>query len=224
MNMIAHPDKKTNFLQADRTEVIASYVLKAALMAGAVYAMILRDYFMIFSAFVAVIGSMIPALLYRQWRIVLPIELDLVLTGFIAVHFILGELGAFYSKYWWFDLLLHDFSGFVIGIVGFVWSYMLFYTSKIRAQPWFILFFTISLAMAAGAVWEIFEFSMDQIFGFNMQKSGLKDTMEDLIVCMVGSVFAGIIGYIYLRITKDGFIRRLIIRRKGRYATRQEAI
>jgi hypothetical protein len=210
--MLTHPDKQVPSLQADRTEVIASYGLKAVLVVGAAYALILRDYFMIFSAFIAVIGSMIPAILHRQWRIVLPVELDLILTAFIAVHFILGELGAFYLKFWWFDLLLHDLGGFVIGIVGFVWSYMLFYTNKIKAHPWFIFVFTISLAMAAGAVWEIFEFSMDQLFGFNMQKSGLKDTMGDLIVCVVGSVFAGLLGYFYLKHDQGGLIRRLIVR------------
>ena len=209
--MLAHPNKKVSFPQTSRTEVAVSYALKATLVAGAVYALILRDYFMIFSAIIAVIGSMIPAILYRQWRFVLPIELDLILTGFISAHFILGELGEFYVKYWWFDLFLHDFSGFVIGIVGFVWSYMLFYTNKIKANPWFILVFTISLAMAAGAVWEIFEFSMDQLFEFNMQKSGLKDTMGDLIVCIVGSVFSGILGYFYLKYHKDGLIHRLIM-------------
>lgn len=212
--MRANPNKKFPLLQASRTEVAVSYVMKGILMVGAVYALILRDYFIIFSAVVAVIGSMIPTILYRQWRIILPIELDLILTGFIGAHFILGELGAFYLKYWWFDLFLHDLSGFVIGIVGFVWSYMLLYTNKIKASPWFILVFTVSLAMAAGAGWEIFEFSMDQVFGFNMQKSGLKDTMGDLIVCTVGSVFAGILGYFYLRNNKSGFVRRLITRCK----------
>jgi len=43
--------------------------MKAILIAGAIYAMILRDYFMIFSAVVAVIGSMIPTIVYRQWRV-----------------------------------------------------------------------------------------------------------------------------------------------------------
>lgn len=180
-------------LPASSTEVAISYFMKVVILAAAVYALILRDYFMIFSALVAIIGSLVPAILYRHWRIVLPIELDLILTGFVGVHFIFGELHDFYLKYWWFDLLLHDFSGFIIGIVGFVWSYVLLYTNRIKANPWFVVVFTISLAMAAGAVWEIFEFSMDQLFGFNMQKSGLRDTMGDLIVCAAGSIFASIL-------------------------------
>ena len=31
-------------------------------------------------------------------------------------------------------------------------------------------------AMTVGAMWEVFEYGMDQGFGLNMQKSGLDDT------------------------------------------------
>ena len=39
----------------------------------------------------------------------------------------------------------------------------------------------ICFAITIGALWEVFEFGMDQLFGLNMQKSGLLDTMGDLI-------------------------------------------
>ena len=202
--------------QSGKVQVAASYILKSLIVGGAIYAFYLRDYFMIFSAVVAVIGLMIPTILHRQWRIVLPLEFELILTFFIAAHFILGELGAFYVKYWWFDLFLHDFSGFIIGIVGFIWAFMLLHTNKVSAKPWFIFVFTFSLAMGAGALWEIFEFSMDQVFGFNMQKSGLVDTMGDLIVCAFGALLAGIVGFLYLKYRKSGFVRRIKERWKAR--------
>ena len=53
--------------------------------------------------------------------------------------------------------------------------------------------------MASGAVWEIFEFGMDQIFGLNMQKSGLQDTMFDLIVDALGGLFVSVLVYKYLK-------------------------
>jgi len=45
-----------------------------------------------------------------------------------------------------------------------------------------------------GALWEVFEFGMDQIFGMNMQKSGLVDTMGDLIVDAIGAGLAAMSG------------------------------
>ena len=52
--------------------------------------------------------------------------------------------------------------------------------------------------MAIGATWEIFEFTMDKLFGLSMQKSGLDDTMYDLIVDTFGALSAAAAGYYYL--------------------------
>ena len=56
---------------------------------------------------------------------------------------------------------------------------------------------------------------MDQIFGLNMQKSGLHDTMSDLIVDSIGALIGAVAGYIYLKrggtsflpLTIDKFVR-----------------
>jgi hypothetical protein len=66
--------------------------------------------------------------------------------------------------------------------------------------------------MALGAVWEIFEYGMDQIFGLNMQKSGLQDTMWDLIVDALGALLTSVIGYIYLKGGKTRIFYRLVDR------------
>ena len=52
--------------------------------------------------------------------------------------------------------------------------------------------------MTVGAIWEVFEFMMDTSFGLNMQKSGLNDTMIDLILNAVGGLIASLTGYVYL--------------------------
>ena len=57
----------------------------------------------------------------------------------------------------------------------------------------------LGFALAIGAMWEVFEFAMDQSFGTNMQKSGLDDTMGDLIVDMGGALIGAGSGYAYLR-------------------------
>jgi hypothetical protein len=53
--------------------------------------------------------------------------------------------------------------------------------------------------MTFGAVWEIFEFAMDSNFGLNMQKSGLVDTMWDLIVDAGGAATGALAGFFYLK-------------------------
>ena len=57
---------------------------------------------------------------------------------------------------------------------------------------------------------EIFEFLVDLALGFNIQKSGLVDTMTDLIVDFIGACLVVIGVYRYLTKKKDGFIKRIV--------------
>ena len=59
--------------------------------------------------------------------------------------------------------------------------------------------FMFSIGMTVGGIWEIFEFTMDQLFGLNMQRSGLLDTMGDLIVDAIGAFFIALAGYVFLQ-------------------------
>ena len=77
-------------------------------------------------------------------------------------------------------------------------------------------FFAFIFAVAVGAIWEIFEFSMDSIFGLRMQKSmlgddsGLTDTMWDLIVDTIGAFLISVLGWWYMHSDADSFIEVLI--------------
>lgn len=53
--------------------------------------------------------------------------------------------------------------------------------------------------LSIGALWDVFDFTMDQLFGLNMQKSGLVDTMKDLSVDTVGAASGAFAGYLYLK-------------------------
>jgi hypothetical protein len=65
--------------------------------------------------------------------------------------------------------------------------------------------------VSLGTIWEIFEFLMDWNFGLNMQKSGLVDTMTDLMINAAGAAIAAVIGYFYVR-GNDGLYGRRVIR------------
>ena len=55
---------------------------------------------------------------------------------------------------------------------------------------------------------------MDRFFGLNMQKSGLVDTMGDIIVNDIGALFASLLGYFYLKGGEISFINRIVQRFK----------
>lgn len=51
---------------------------------------------------------------------------------------------------------------------------------------------------------------MDSLFRLNMQKSGLVDTMWDLIVDAGGALLASIIGYFYIKRSKGPLLKRIL--------------
>lgn len=67
-----------------------------------------------------------------------------------------------------------------------------------------LVLMAFSYAVSIGAVWEVFEFSMDQFFGTNMQKDGLMDTRYDLIIDIIGAAFGATAGYIFLKSRRRG--------------------
>ena len=76
-------------------------------------------------------------------------------------------------------------------------------------KPRFVALFALMFSVGLGAIWEIFEYSMDTIFGMDMQKemlgdvSGLTDTMWDLIVDTIGALIVALIGYFHLKMDKQ---------------------
>ena len=165
-----------------------------------------------------------PEVLRRLHSIKIPSEIHLVIVVFVFASLFLGEIHDYYERIWWWDLALHGSAGLLLGMLGFLVVYMLNENEKVdlHMQPSFIALFAFMFSVGCGGLWEIFEFSMDQIFGLNMQKpmlddpSGLTDTMWDMIVNTVGAAIISIAGWRYLRRDRrsyvDGWAKRFIER------------
>lgn len=168
-----------------------------------------------------IIISLYPLFLARHFHLRIPTEFQLLTIGFVFAAVFLGEVHGYYTRFWWWDIVLHTSSGFLLGIIGFLLVYVLNESERVDLQmrPGFVAFFAFLFALGAGTVWEIFEFTMDSLFATNMQKpmlgdhSGLTDTMWDLIVDAVGALIISILGYGYLKTTdEDSFLERMIYR------------
>jgi hypothetical protein len=157
--------------------------------------------------------TFLPVILGRRFRATIPAEMELLAVAFLYASLFLGEVHGYYVRYWWWDALLHTGSGFLLGILGFLLVHILNEHERVELhmKPCFVAFFAFLFAGGLGAIWEIFEFAMDQIFGMNMQKSGLVDTMWDLIVDTVGALVISILGWRSLRAgRRDWFLQRWI--------------
>lgn len=163
--------------------------------------------------------TLTPIFIRRFFKIFIPPEFVLFVIIFVFASLFLGEIRDYYTRYWWWDIALHSSSGILLGIVGFLLVHVLNETEDVGLymKPGFVAFFSFLFAVGMGAVWEIFEFSMDGLFGMNMQKpmlddpSGLTDTMWDLIVDTIGALVISVLGYSYLKTAKNqSFLERWI--------------
>jgi hypothetical protein len=145
--------------------------------------------------------TLFPVFLKRTLDVFIPPEIEVLAVVFVFASLFLGEVRGYYLRFWWWDVVLHAASGFLLGILGFLLVYVLNEKEEIELhmKPGFVALFAFMFAVGLGALWEIFEFAMDSAFGLNMQKSGLRDTMWDLIVDTAGALVIAVLGYGYLQ-------------------------
>ncbi len=186
---------------AEKIQLGISYLLRISLLIAIISAIINENWLTLFMASFALTLTFLPALIERNYKIYLPTEFEFIVTIFIYASLFLGEVHKYYMKFWWWDLFLHSVAGITFGFLGFFIMYVLHKGKKVATSPVLIALFSFSFALAIGSVWEIFEFSIDRLLGANMQKSGLMDTMGDLIVNGSAALLTALIGYFYV---KDG--------------------
>jgi hypothetical protein len=194
----------------DRVELTIALILQIGILVVTIGAAIERQWLGVFSGCAVLLMSFAPALIERRLRIALPVEITLITSVFLYASFALGEVRDFYEKIWWWDLALHGMSALVIGSIGFLGIYVFYMTRRISIAPGWIATITFALAVSIGTLWEIFEFLVDWYFGLNMQKSGLTDTMTDLLINAAGAAIAAISGFLYVRDEDSHFGRRII--------------
>jgi len=186
-------------------------------------ALVQRNWPLAFVSLATLQLSLTPVFAARWAEIMVPPSFIAAIVVFIGGTLFLGEVYDFYNRFWWWDLIMHGGSAIGFGLIGFVLVFMMFQGDRYAAPPIAVAFFAFCFALAIGAMWEIFEFGMDQIFGLNMQKSGLMDTMWDLIMDFIGALIGAGTGYAYLKGRAKGGLMGLIddfVRRNPRFFRR----
>lgn len=101
------------------------------------------------------------------------------------------------------DLLTHFIAGLISAYFGYDLANIIF-RKRGYLGPAVSSFFSICFAQFIAVGWEIYEFSMDSIYGLNLQRreTGVLDTMTDFCVCAAGSV----LGMLLVAFLRNGII------------------
>lgn len=185
------------------------WVLRTIILGTVVWTLFDANWESFLIALLAYVLSFIPEFIESRFKTILPVEFDFGITLFIFLSVFLGEVGDAYERFFWWDAVLHIASGFILGYAAFLWIYVKVQQGKLDAGPKMQGLIIFCVALALGTLWEIFEFAMDQLFGLTMQKTGLVDTMWDLIVDALGAGIMALIGVLYMKKGGVGPIRNL---------------
>jgi hypothetical protein len=209
------PIEKFNFLTTG--------LIKLSLLLVIPFSIYEQNWMAFFVSILTLILLFVPNLFEKKYKINLLAEFQLIIVVFLYASLFLGEVRGYYTRFWWWNSVLHFFSGLALGFAGFLILYILYKTGRFNASFKVIVVFSFCFAVALGVLWEIFEFGIDSFFGANMQRArnigsifncntrmGLMDTMWDLILNTVGAFLSSLAGYFYLKGGKAFILEGLI--------------
>ncbi len=119
----------------------------------------------------------------------LAFDFTLWLSVSISLHVVLGVKMDFYQTLFGYDKLVHLFMMAWLVLLISCFLHQRFLAAQITFDVPIRLVVDLTLALALGAAWEMFEFTIDQTRLFNSQL-GLDDTMLDLFADALGGLVA----------------------------------
>lgn len=125
---------------------------------------------------IALFVTFIPGILKKIFNIEIPAGFEIIYLMFIYGILVMGELRGFYSGLWWWSILTTFTASIALGFIGLSVVHVLYKNNRINTPPIFALIFIFSFSVSIGALWEIFEFTLDTLTHSGLQK-GLADTM-----------------------------------------------
>ena len=125
---------------------------------------------------------LMPSIIERHLRIEFPDVMEIIILLFIFAGEILGEIGAYFTVFSGWDILLHTVNGFLCAAIGFSLVDMLDRNERfsLSLSPVYMAIVAFCFSMTVGVLWEFFEWSVDHFF--------LRDMQKDAVVTAISSV------------------------------------
>ena len=141
-----------------------------------------RNFENVFLCVLTLILFMLPSTLERKLDLDLPNTLEIIILLFIYAAEILGEIGAYYVTFPYWDTVLHTLNGFLCAAIGFSLLDILnrHNDARFHLSPLYLAIMSFCFSMTVGVICEFFECTMDQLFFLDMQK--------DTVVSAIGSI------------------------------------
>lgn len=129
-----------------------------------------------------------------------PLKITVLVFSFLSFH--LGTALRWFDRGWGYDNITHFLSGTLFTLIGLCLFARIRGRVDRREEPLLQLTYAFFFSMFIAVIWEIWEFSGFLLFGMDSQqhlKTGVLDTMEDMIACFFGSLIMVLDYILYVR-------------------------
>lgn len=175
-------------LREHKSSFIVYFTLRLLVTAMLILQIINRNYENVFLCILTLLLLVIPSMVQVTFKVELPTTLEIIILVFIFAAEILGEISEFYLVFPFWDTVLHTMNGFLAAAIGFSLTDLLNRRGKavFHLSPLFTAIVAFCFSMTIGVVWEFFEFGMDQIAGYDMQKDTVIHTIRSVTLDPAG--------------------------------------
>lgn len=171
-------------LREHKSSFIVYLILRILVIVMLVLQILNQNYENVFLCILTLLLLIIPSFVQVTFKIELPTTLEIIVLLFIFGAEILGEIAEFYLVFPFWDTVLHTLNGFLAAAIGFSLVDLLNRSERtvFHLSPLFTAIVAFCFSMTIGVVWEFFEFGMDQIMGFDMQKDTVVSTIASVML------------------------------------------
>lgn len=171
-------------LREHKSSFIVYLILRILVIVMLVLQILNQNYENAFLCILTLLLLIIPSFVQVTFKIELPTTLEIIVLLFIFGAEILGEIAEFYLVFPFWDTVLHTLNGFLAAAIGFSLVDLLNRSERtvFHLSPLFTAIVAFCFSMTIGVVWEFFEFGMDQIMGFDMQKDTVVSTIASVML------------------------------------------
>ena len=175
-------------LREHRSSFIVYFTLRFLVIVMLVLQLFNRNYENVFLCGLTLLLLVIPSLVQITFKVELPTMLEIIILVFIFAAEIMGEISEFYLMFPFWDTVLHTINGFLAAAIGFSLVDLLNRSEKtvFNLSPLFLAIVAFCFSMTIGVIWEFFEFGMDTLIGYDMQKDTVLHTIRSVTLDPAG--------------------------------------
>jgi len=201
-------------LRLTKTEMFIRYIFIALSIVAIVDNFIHQDMVTLASAGLTLLFLLLPPIVEKLIKITIPVSFRLIYLGFIISSMYLGEINSFFYRIPFWDIILHTASAMMLAYLTLLFMYIINRDEDIdqKLSPFFAAMFVFCVPVAMGAIWELFEFAVDKVFGVNMIKAidpnditrfydyerGFFNSLHDMVMDISGAFVIALSAFIHL--------------------------